>query len=211
MLNLRAPVSLVLAAFLCLFVGSAPVKGNLLPFLSNVTSSAANPGDDTFCYSVSLSNDERIDASGTGNPAFFTIYDFQGYVANSIVAPADWAPSVQYLGITPVGITVPDDPSIVNLTFTYTGPITIDGTGQTFTGFSADSIYSSLNSNSYFSQQSTKNAGAAAGGRDAGLGPESVPLSNVPEPAMAVLLAMGLALMAGIARRGLLRPKSLAN
>ncbi len=196
MQNSRKWGSVVFSAVACIAIAAAPAKANLLPFLSTTTPSVTNPGDTTFDYSVSLSNDERIDASGTGNTAFFTIYDFQGYVANSIVAPANWTPTVQYVGITPVGVTVPDDPAVVNLTFTYSGPSTIDGTGQTFTGFSADSIYSLVNSNAYFSQQSTKNAGAAAGGRDAGFGPESAPMSGVPEPSTLTLLGAGLALAA---------------
>jgi hypothetical protein len=196
MQNSRTWGSLIFTAVGCLAFATVPAKANLLPYLSSTTPSTTNAGDTTFDYSVSLSNDERIDASGTGNTAFFTIYDFEGYVANSIVAPTNWVPSVQYVGITPVGVSVPDDPAIVNLTFTYTGATTIDGTGQTFTGFSADSVYSMINSNAYFSQQSTKNAGAAAGGRDAGFGPESTPMSGVPEPSTLTLLGAGLALVA---------------
>jgi len=181
---------------------AAPARANLLPFLTST--SPGTPGDTTFDYSVSLSNDERIDASGTGNTAFFTIYDFAGYVDGLAVAPTGWSVSVQDVGVTPVGVTVPDDPNIVDLTFTYVGGSTVVGTGQTFTGFSAESTFSGINTMGYFSQQSTKNVGANAGGRDFGAGPEAVPMElATPEPSSLLLLGAGLALFAIKGRRHL--------
>jgi PEP-CTERM motif len=186
----------ILAATAFLALAVTPAKANLLPFLAGT--SPAGGGNTTFTYSVSLSNDERIDASGTGNTAFFTIYDFAGYVAGSAVAPSGWSLSAQNTGITPDRVTVPDNPNIVNLTWTYVGSTTVNGTGQTFTGFAAQSIYSAVNMNGYFSQQSTKSIGATAGGRDFGGGPEAVPMpaSAVPEPSTLALLSAGFALLA---------------
>jgi hypothetical protein len=191
----KAPATLFAAtAFLAL--AATPAKANLLPYLTGT--SPAGGGTTTFSYSVSLSTDERIDASGTGNKAFFTIYDFAGYVAGSAVAPAGWSVSTQNTGLTPVGVSVPDNAAIVNLTWTYAGNTTINGTGQVFSGFSANSIFSGINSTGYFSQQSTKAIGPTTGGRDFGGGPESVPMpaSAVPEPSTWALLSTGLGLMA---------------
>ncbi len=195
--------SLVVATLGCLALAAVPAKANLLPFLSSMGPAAG--GDTTFNYSVSLSDDERMDGAGSGNTAFFTIYDFAGYVAGSIVAPAGWTASAQLVGVTPIGVTVPDDPNVWNLTFTYVGTSTIIGTGQTFTGFSAVSTDSIVNNSGFFSQQSTKNAGPATGGRDFGAGPESVPMSSVPEPSTMLMLGAGLALVAAklVARKRL--------
>ncbi len=172
---------------------AVPAKANLLPFLSGTAPPGG--GTTTFDYSVSLSADERIDATGTGNTAYFTIYDFAGYVPGSIAAPTGWVGTAQTVGTTPSAVLVPDDPTIWNLTFTYVGNTTITGTGQTFTGFSAASIYSSISQNGFFSQESTKNAGPATGGLDSGSGPESIPMSGVPEPSTMVLFGAGLALV----------------
>ncbi len=189
------------ATFSLLVLTVVPAKANLLPFLSSVVPDAS--GNTTFDYSVSLSNDERMDGAGSGNVAFFTIYDFAGYVPGTAVAPAGWTVTVQDLGITPPHLIVPDDPTVANLTFTYVGSATVIGTGQTFVGFSADSIYSSVNNSAYFSQESTKNAGPATGGLDVGAGPEDVPLavSQTPEPSTLLLLGAGLGLVAFKARK----------
>lgn len=51
----------------------------------------------------------------------FTIFDFGGYVAGSIVAPAGWVASVSAFG-SPWGLApLGPDSSEANLTFTYTG------------------------------------------------------------------------------------------
>lgn len=201
MSNFRRWATLGAITLGCFAFAAAPAKANLLPFLS--TTSPNLDGTTTFNYSVSLSTDERIDGAGSGYTAFFTIYDFAGYVAGSIVAPTNWSASAQLVGQTPVGVTVPDDPNVWNLTFTYTGAATITGIGQTFTGFSAESIYSQVNNNGAFSQQSTKNAGPSSGGRDFGAGPESVPMSSVPEPSTLLMLGTGIALLSArlIARK----------
>jgi hypothetical protein len=54
----------------------------------------------------------------------FTIFDFGGYVAGSIFAPAGWTAVAQLtgsvLGVAPPASN-PDDPSLFNLLFTRTG------------------------------------------------------------------------------------------
>jgi hypothetical protein len=60
--------------------------------------------------------------------SFFTIYDFGNFNSNSNVQPADWKFTTGTSGITPIGTpTVKDDPSIPNLTWTYTGLTSITG------------------------------------------------------------------------------------
>jgi len=95
-------------------------------------------GGTEFSYSIDISGGSKItdaaNSNGTG-ASFFTIYDFNGYVAGSAFAPADWTISVQNVGITPTGQVVTDNAAVVNLTFTYTGatvlgPVThFEGTG----------------------------------------------------------------------------------
>ncbi len=187
-MSIRRFLYFAVPAICLLAIAGKPASANLLPYF--VSTSAGNSGATVFNYAVSLSDDERMDGAGTGYTAFFTIYDFLGYVPGSAFAPVNWTVSVQDVGITPVGVTVPDDPTLENLTFTYIGAQTVIGTGQTFTGFGAASTYPYVGVGGFFSQQSTKNANDA-GGRDYGGGPEEVPVA-VPEPASMLMLGAGL-------------------
>ena len=60
--------------------------------------------------------------------SFITIYDFGSFTANSNLQPAGWTFSSSLVGNTPIGTpTVTDNPSIPNLTWTYTGATPING------------------------------------------------------------------------------------
>jgi hypothetical protein len=93
-------------------------NAGLLPTVTTIT-----PDGEKFrwTYAIVLPTDSRLT---TGN--YFTIYDFAGFVPGSNFEPADWSFSSQLLGITPTGVVPSDDPTLPNLTWTYTGP-TIDG------------------------------------------------------------------------------------
>ena len=110
----------LIGALLCwaLLTGIA-ARADIIPVFDVVTPGV---GVNDFNYNVVVSNGSRVN---TGD--YFTIYDFDFYIAGSAWAPADWAISVQNIGVTPAGQIIGDDPSIVNITFTYTGLSSITG------------------------------------------------------------------------------------
>jgi hypothetical protein len=75
-----------------------------------------SPG--VWTYTADLSSGQAMNGDG------FTIFDFGGYVAGSIFAPAGWSAVAQLtgsvLGVAPPASN-PDDPSLFNLLFTRIG------------------------------------------------------------------------------------------
>ena len=116
-------------------IGSLAIADIIPTFASYVPNGA---GGLTFSYTASLSSGSRVN---TGD--YFTIYDFQGLISGSEVAPAGWTFSEQNIGITPAGQIVYDRCAIVNITFTYIGQSSIIGPVDTIGipgGFTADTI-----------------------------------------------------------------------
>jgi hypothetical protein len=157
-----------------------------------------------FNYRADLSGDSRLDPAATNgittvgpggtliqtNPpgTFFTIYDIPGLQSVVVSAPG-WAATVQALGITPSNINASfDSPTLVNVTFSYTGPVVAGAVS--LTGFQIVSSFSGVNPNGAFSDQFTNDTGASAGLTGQSVGPVAVP---TPEPAGMGLLALGTA------------------
>lgn len=103
-----------------------------------------------FNYTANVTGDQRVE---TGD--FFTIYDFNGLVPNSAMMPANWSFSSLLIGVTPSQVNPPDDPMILNLTFTYTGATPIIGPAPLGT-FSAVSNFGQSQPG-YFAAQGTLN------------------------------------------------------
>jgi hypothetical protein len=103
-----------------------------------------------FNYTATVTGDQRVE---TGD--FFTIYDFNGLVPNSAMMPANWSFSSLLIGVTPPQVNPPDDPMILNLTFTYTGATPIIGPAPLGT-FSAVSNFGQSQPG-YFAAQGTLN------------------------------------------------------
>jgi len=166
---------------------------------ANASITVSNPvvtggGPFTWAYGISGDGQEQLNATV---PTFFTIYDFGGYIAGSIFAPAGWTATTQLVGQTPSGQIVPDNASITNLVFTYNGAIAAVPTiAAGPSGFGAQSTLSQVNLNGFFSYQAQKITNPTAS--DQGQGPTSVPTA-VPEPMSMTMLGGGLALI-GILR-----------
>lgn len=107
--------------------------------------------------------------------SFFTIYDFVGYVAGSATAPQGWAVQVDLKGLTNATQAPTDSPSIVNLTFVYTGPPRSDKGPLDISGFTALSQYGAVNPDGAFTYQSEVNGFSGQAGVDAGVGSIEVP------------------------------------
>ena len=123
---------------------------------------------------------------------FFTIYDFGNFIPGSNSQPVGWALTALPVGITP-GQTLPtDNPTALNLTWTYDGP-TITGPSLDIGTFRVTVVgpVSPLGI-SQFASQSTLAAGPDAGSKLQNIGAIPVP---IPEPGTATLLAIGVAFL----------------
>ncbi len=189
-------------------------RADILPSFQTVTPSSLNPGDFTWVYTVTLTDDSRLDTASSWQE-FFTIFDFSGFVAGSQQSSnPDFTPSSALTGPNAFNTMAPDDPGIPNITWTWTPsvrPSTV--TGPLFLGvFSADSIFDQ-ETLAAFSGQSTKNVPFPPGNKENGtelgnIGSTTVPMpttSTIPEPSTMLLLAGGLLGLALIGRQKISR------
>src|SRR5690242_20192114 len=110
----RAVSTLAMLAVLAVSAGRAEAS-----FTVTLASTAPSGSNFNYNYVATIAAGDQLQ---TGD--FFRIYDFAGYVAGSVVAPAGWSVSVINLNPTPppnVNVFLGDDPALANLTFTYTG------------------------------------------------------------------------------------------
>jgi hypothetical protein len=139
-----APVAPVTPAPAPAPLSPAPGHHTITPSVANINS----PG--IWTYAANLSSGQVLNGDG------FTIFDFGGYVAGSIFAPAGWTAVAQLtgsvLGVAPPPSN-PDNPALFNLLFTRSGATvgpeiigalslgnfgaTTTSTGTTFVGWSS--------------------------------------------------------------------------
>ena len=175
------------------FVGSA--NAGLLPSSWSVT-----PENDQFrwTYAIVLPTDTQLQSGD-----YFTIYDFNGFVAGSNSQPTGWTFSTALTGPTPNGVIPSDNATIPNLTWTYTGP-TIS-TGQVGLGnFWATSTFQTP-TDAFFTAITGRTSDGLS---DANITSTKVPVPgevtqvNTPEPATIALAGLGLPLVGwGLRRR----------
>ena len=121
---------------------------------------------------------------------FFTIYDFGSIVPNSNSQPAGWTFSTSLVGPTPLQTNAPDNSSILNLTWTYTGPTIVGASaaGKNMGPFSVET-FSRESRFSFFAAQGTLAQGPNIGSKVGNAGSIVVP---VPEPsAIALIIGTG--------------------
>src|SRR5947209_510864 len=102
-------------------VGSSVLiaRGDIIPTLSSVTGSSPNF---TWNYSANVTVDETVNHGD-----FFTIYDFGSIALGSNIQPTGWTFSQALVGPTAALTSPTDNPSILNLTWTYSGASPIVG------------------------------------------------------------------------------------
>jgi hypothetical protein len=206
---LRKALLPMLGALGLLVASSGQGRADIILQISSVTSLVN--GNALYTYDVVLSGGSSLRVAGGGSSPlvnaanFFTVYDFAGYVSGSASALANFTISEQNTGITPVGTAPTDDPTKLNVTYTYTGPnvdnpgfnglllgqISLESTvttfgpaGLTFAGASQDSTFPA--------RQIRNNLGQ-------GVGP--IPQQVIPEPASVALVGLGLPMLVLAGRR----------
>jgi len=143
-------------------------RGDIIPTLDSVTGSAPNF---QWNYTANVTIDQTIN---TGD--FFTIYDFSSIMPTTTFQPAGWTFSTALVGPTAALTTPTDNPSLWNLTWTYSGS-SIVGSAALGT-FSAVTTTDQLKTGQ-FTAQATRSSGSQAGSKVSNIGNVSVP---VPEP-----------------------------
>jgi len=165
-------------------LASQPVHAGLLPTKVTI---APESGNFRWTYAVIMTSETLMK---TGD--FFTIYDFNGLVPGSATSlNPNFAFSSSLTGNTPARVLPNDDPSVPNLTWTYTGP---NLTGQQGLGnFSAVSIYDySIDGNFTASSARTFDGKINVNITDTSV---PTPAPPIPEPATIALVGMGIPLL----------------
>jgi hypothetical protein len=161
-------------------------RGDIIPTLSpNPPSPAA--GGFTWNYSTNVTVDQMVTHGD-----FFTIYDFGNFVSGSNLQPSNWAFSFSLAGKNPSLVLPVDNPSIMNLTWTYMGTTPINGSAL----LGDFSVIASTNQlrDSDFAAEATRNSGPNAGTKIDNVGRVSVPV-----PEMSALLPILSICGAGLA------------
>jgi hypothetical protein len=125
-------------------------------------------GTITYHFKIKVDEGTTAEAGAAGakdaNPDFFTIYNFYGFIEDSVKTPEGWKFSSEEFGKTPAlngyPLVLPVDvPGTPNLTWTCTKPVKA---GTEVTGFSAKSRVAKTTDGMY-SAQVTRRAAAIEG------------------------------------------------
>jgi hypothetical protein len=177
-------------------VAIASLRGDIIPSFSGTSPSGTNT---VWGYQINITSDQQVTAGD-----FFTIYDFGPFIAGSNVQPSGWSFSSSLVTPPPSGVNPPDDPTLLNLTWTYTGSTTIPS-GSSVGPFSVTVAGTQFQEvpqtrSGYFAAQATRNGGPDTGTKINNVGRVPVP---VPEPTTLslVLLATAGSLIRAVRRR----------
>src|SRR4051794_12252303 len=131
-------------------------RADIIPGFSGTA--AGNVGV-VWTYTANVTDEQNANSTD-----FFTIYDFGSIVPSSNTQPAGWTFSTSLVGPNPPQTNAPDNPNILNLTWTYTGPTIIGASaaGKNLGPFSVEAFTSQAKF-SFFAAQGTLAIGPNAG------------------------------------------------
>lgn len=178
-------------------LGAGQVQADII---TQYQSSTLNgKGAYTWSYTANTALDQTVTKGD-----YFSIVDFQGFTG-AHTEPAGWTFSSSPIGPSPQFISVKDDPTIANLTWTYTGTGGLTGPvnlGQ----FTADSTIGTKGPGTFVGI-GTRTDGLLANTKIANFGTESIPVatsspvpagSEIPEPTALAVLGVGLPVALGL-------------
>jgi hypothetical protein len=173
---------------LCVFaIGIASSRGDVIPTL---TSTAPTGSDFAWNYTTNVTVDQMVQKGD-----FFTIYDFGNFLSGSNAQPTNWSFSSSLTGTNPSLVTVGDNISILNLTWTYTGDTPINGSNLLGI-FSVVTDTNQLRS-SDFAAEATRSSGPTAGTKIDNVGRINVPIPEI-STLLPILSVCGAAVAAGV-------------
>jgi opacity protein-like surface antigen len=178
-------------------VGLAGSANAAVVTLQSITPNGAN--DNTFNYQGTLGPDEGVRSGDR-----LIIFDFNGYIAGSVFSTlANVVASTENTSAVPLmtpGQT--DDPNVVNLVFTYTGPDFRTTGGPfaaiDFNGLGARSVFGQTIFDAFFARTTKNNPPEESNTAAFQVGTVRVPA--VPEPATWAMMLGGFGLI-GVATR----------
>jgi len=154
-------------------------------------------GGGQFAYHYDLDFGSNNSQEELLNGDFATVFDIVGFV--SATAPAGFTTSSQLTGVIPPFQAPPDSPSIINVTYTYTGVPVLNNT--MFTGFTIVSTVSSTQAGFTSGQDTAIQDGTTKLGDTTGT---TVPLAvqaGVPEPGTLAMIGAGFVLLGAFRAR----------
>jgi hypothetical protein len=168
-------------------IGLASIRADVIPTLTSTSPTGSNF---TWNYTTNVTVDQMVQHGD-----FFTIYDFGSFVSGSNIQPANWSFSSALTGTNPSNVIVTDNPSLLNLTWVYTGDTPV--VGSNLLGiFSVVTDTNQLRT-SDFAAQATRSTGPTAGTKIDNIGTISVPIPEV-STLLPILAVCGAAMAAGI-------------
>jgi hypothetical protein len=182
----RSRLTALAVAAVAGLVATPTARAGLLPVSFTL---APEGGNSRYSYGIVLTTDAYIKPGD-----YFTIYDFAGFVPGSATQPADWSFGAADKGKTPGNVHPSNDPTLPDLTWTYTGPQVM---GQKGLG-----IFSALSSidNFAFKAFTAQTHRAVDGHIDSNITDASVPVpgEHAPEPAALALMGISLPLVSAL-------------
>ena len=168
---------------------AAPSFADLSPINTGVTTSGSGQ---MFTYNADFAVGANTDHQLISGD-YFTLYDIRGLNTSSITSNAEFTSAFQLVGVTPTNVAPPDNASIENITYTYTGPtLTAD---HAFSGFSFTSTSPFSTQLGYFASRDEKQLTGGGGFSDeAHVGNVLVPTdtpTTTPEPGTVASFAFG--------------------
>ncbi|HJT80221.1 MAG TPA: hypothetical protein VJ719_03405 [Chthoniobacterales bacterium] len=168
-------------------IGIASLRADVIPTLTSTSPTGPNF---TWNYTTNVTVDQMVQRGD-----FFTIYDFGNFVSGSNLQPANWTFSSGLTGINPSLVTVADNPSLLNLTWTYDGNTAINGSAL----LGLFSVVTNTNQlrTADFAAEATRSSGPNVGTKIDNVGTISVPIPEF-STLLPILSVCGAAVAAGI-------------